>query len=105
MPVDLDSIAGYVGVDASVLDASFPGLLDVCVDLVDAYLGDNRPRVPSSIYDLAVKQLASEVWTRRGAPGGITSWGPDGQPLRLSKDTMVSVKPLLSPYRGLGVVG
>lgn len=104
MPVTAEDLAGYA--NASPADPLLPGILLDATELVDAYLGEaGITACPVRIYDLAVKQLGSELFARRNAPGGISTWGPDGTPVRLARDPMVSVKPLLLPYKGLGTVG
>lgn len=57
-----------------------------------------------SIHDVAVLQLISELWIRRNSGGGIAAFA-DGVPVRLARDAMVSVAPLLAPDRGLGTPG
>jgi hypothetical protein len=77
------------------------------LDLINSYLGlSGQARCPSSIYDLAVQQLVSELWQRHESPNGIAGWGPDGSSVvRMSRDALTAVRPLLAPYRGLGAGG
>ncbi|MFC4037543.1 hypothetical protein ACFO1B_03825 [Dactylosporangium siamense] len=101
-----EDVADYIGVD--LRDANrfmVIDLVDTAVDLINAYVGARIPAVPSSVLTLATKQLCSELYARRNAPSGIAQWTPDGQPVRLARDPMTSVKPLLQPYRSLGRVG
>jgi hypothetical protein len=100
----LTEVADYVG--TSPAEPTLPGLLSVAVKLVDDHLGaTGRERCPEEVHKHAITQLVSELWTRRNAPGGVAQWTPDGAPLRLARDSLVAVRPLLDPYRGLGVVG
>jgi len=104
MTVSVEELAAFLG--TSPAEPTLLGILLDAEELVGAYLGDfGRQSCPQRTQDLAVKQLCSELWSRRNAPGGVAQWGPDGQPVRLARDPMVSVKPLLAPYRGLGSVG
>lgn len=105
MTVTAAELAEFVS--ASPADPLLPGLLLDAEELVSEYLGTaGIARCPTRTYDLAIKTLASELFARRNAPGGVSSWGPDGQqPVRLARDPLVSVRSLLLPYRGLGVAG
>lgn len=104
MSVSVADIAEVL--NAQSADSTLSVLLDEAVTLVSEFLGANGRQIcPEVIRDLAVKQLCSELFARRSSPGGISTWGPDGQPVRLARDVMASVRPLLSPYRGFGVVG
>ncbi len=104
MAVTAEQLAGFVG--ASPAEPTLPDVLAEAVALVDGHLGaDGRQTCPSVVRDLAVKTLGSELWSRRNAPGGVVQWGPDGQPVRLARDPLVSVRALLAPFRGLGRVG
>lgn len=111
MSVSVEDLAGYLG--TSPVEPMLPGILADAVELVAEYLRMPTALVgqpsaggcPERIRDLAVKTLGSELWARRNAPGGITQWGSDGQPVRLARDPMVSVRSLLAPYRGLGRIG
>src|SRR5689334_11341429 len=103
MTVSVEDLAGYV--NASPADPTLPGLLADAIALIDAHLGTGKTVCPSRIYDLAVKQLGSELWARRNSPGGVAQWGPDGQPVRLARDPLVSVRPLLAAFRPIGTVG
>ncbi len=104
MTVTVADVAQWV--NASPTEPTLPGLLLDSVQLVTEYLGASGMfRCPERTLDLAVKTLASELWARRNSPGGGAQWGPDGQVVRLSRDALVSVKPMLRPYRGLGTVG
>lgn len=104
MTVTAADLAEFV--NASPADPLLPGLLADAEELISEYLGTaGIARCPTRTYDLAIKTLASELFARRNAPGGISQWGPDGQPVRLARDPLVSVRSLLLPYRSLGAVG
>jgi hypothetical protein len=104
MTVSVEDVAAYV--NASSAEPTLPGILLDAIELVAEYLGESGAQsCPARTRDLAVRQLASELFARRNSPGGVAQWGPDGQPVRLARDVMVSVRPLLAPYRSLGCVG
>jgi hypothetical protein len=104
MAVTVDDLAGYA--NASPADPLLPAILADATELVDEYLGETgRETCPVRTRDLAIRQLGSELFARRNAPGGVLQWTSDGAPIRLARDAMVSVKPLLDRYRGLGAPG
>lgn len=104
MAVTVAQLAGYLGTSPD--EPTLPAILSTAQDMVDGYLGtDGVTACPLSVYDTAVEQLGSELFARRNSPSGIAQWTPDGQPVRLARDPMTSVKPLLLPYRPLGTVG
>lgn len=104
MTVDLGALALYL--NANPEEPLLSDLLAESEELVTTYLGaDGQQRCPTVTRDLAVKSLASELYARRNAPGGVAQWVPEGQPVRLARDPLVAVKSLLAPYRTIGPVG
>lgn len=104
MTATVGDLESYLGTPPG--EPTLPDLLEVAVDLVEGYLGTaGLALCPATVHDHAVIQLASELYARRNSPAGVAQWGPDGQAIRLARDAMLSVKPLLAPYRGLGVPG
>ena len=72
-------------------------------NLVDNYIGEIET-VPEQIHDQAVLICASELFHRRSAPNGIAQFASmDGQPMRMGKDPMSAVYPLLLPFVSWGV--
>lgn len=70
--------------------------------LVDRYQGEIE--VPTQVHVQAVMICASEIFHRRSAPNGVAQFAAfDGQPVRVAKDPMNAVYPLLLPYVGYGV--
>jgi hypothetical protein len=104
--VTVEQCASYVGADPEIEPALsvLPILLDTAVDLIDRHMKGRTDRVSTNIANYAVMQLVSELWTRRNAPGGIAAFA-DGVPVRMARDALVSVTPLLNPSRPLGSVG
>ena len=69
-------------------------------NLVDNYIGEVAT-VPEQVHDQAVLICASELFHRRSAPNGIAQFATaDGSPIRVAKDPMTAVYPLLLPYVG-----
>lgn len=72
-------------------------------NLVDNYIGEVET-VPEQIHDQAVLICASELFHRRSAPNGIAQFATaDGSPIRVGKDPMTAVYPLLLPFVNYGV--
>jgi hypothetical protein len=70
--------------------------------MVGNYIG--QVSVPSTIVDQAVLTVASELFHRRSAPNGIAQFASmDGSPVRVAKDPMNSVYPLLMPFLKPGI--
>jgi hypothetical protein len=104
--VDVDSVAEWTGADPA--DPVLPTVLEVAQAMVAEFLGvDGGHRCPDVIQDQAVLQLASELWARRNAPGGVLPWaGAEGaSPVRMGRDAMASVTPMLARYKPMGTPG
>lgn len=70
--------------------------------LVDRYQGEAE--VPEKVHIQAVMICASELYHRRSAPNGVAQFASfDGSPIRVAKDPMNAVYPLLMPYTGYAV--
>lgn len=71
--------------------------------LVGNYIGE-VDNVPHEVHHQAILICASEIFHRRSAPNGIAQFASmDGAPVRVAKDPMGAVYPLLLPYVGYGV--
>jgi len=96
----LEEFKEYIGTteDSDFIEQS----LDAGHALVDNYQGEAT--VPSDIHRIAILICASEIFHRRSAPNGIAQFASmDGQPVRMGKDPMTAVYPLLLPFVGYGV--
>lgn len=100
MAVSLAEFQAYVGTDES----TFPQeCLTAGISLVTRYIGE-IDTVPADVQDQAVYITASELFHRRSAPNGIAQFASmDGNPVRVARDPMTAVYPLLLPYVGFGV--
>lgn len=95
MSVTVTQLQDYVGTKET--GAFIEGVLASAELLVTQYVG--TAAVPTTIRDQAVLQAASELFHRRSAPNGVAQFASmDGQPVRIAKDPMNSVYPLLMPF-------
>lgn len=90
----------YIGTD----ETDFPQeCLTSGTALVERYIGDVET-VPASLKDQAILIASSELFHRRSAPQGVAQFASmDGTPVRVARDPMIAVYPLLQPYCGYGV--
>ncbi len=101
MSVSLSDLQAYIGTEES--GDFIQSCLDSGTALVENYVGDIET-VPATIMDQGVLICASELFHRRSAPNGIAQFASmDGSPVRVAKDPMGAVYPLLLPYVGWGV--
>lgn len=80
--------------------------IEECLDagkaLVSKYIGEAE--VPSHVRYQAELICSSEIYHRRSAPNGVAQFASvDGSPIRIGKDPMAAVYPLLMPYVGYAV--
>lgn len=100
MSVTLAEFQAYVGTD----ETSFPQeCLTAGISLVERYIGEVTT-VPADVKDQAVYIASSELFHRRSAPNGISQFATmDGTAVRVARDPLTAVYPLLLPYCGFGV--
>jgi hypothetical protein len=101
MAVTLADLQAYIGTEES------GDFIESCLfsgeKLVANYIGSAQ-NVPTEISDQATLIAASELFHRRSAPNGIAQFASmDGQPVRMGKDPLTAVYPLLLPFVGYGV--
>lgn len=97
MAVTLGEFQAYVGTD----ETDFPQeCLTSGLALVERYIGAVTT-VPTAVKDQAVYIASSELFHRRSAPNGIAQFASmDGSPVRVARDPLGAVYPLLQPYVG-----
>jgi len=100
MAVTLEQFQAYVGTD----ETAFPQeCLTSGLALVTRFIGAVTT-VPTAIKDQATLIASSELFHRRSAPQGVAQFASmDGTPVRVARDPMIAVYPLLQPYTGYGV--
>lgn len=92
-----DYLMSYLGTSES--DREFVGeCLQQATTLINTYIGSAV--VPEDIMNNALTQVSSELFHRRNAPSGIAQFSSlDGvSPIRVAKDPMTSVYPILRRY-------
>ena len=95
MAVTLEEFQAYVGTDETVFPQE---CLTAGSALVSAYIGE-IDTVPVSIEDQAILIASSELFHRRSAPNGVAQFASfDGAPIRVAKDPMNAVYPLLTRW-------
>lgn len=95
MSVTVEQLQDYVGTKET--GAFIEGCLASSNALITNYI--KSAAVPATIRDQAVLTVASELFHRRSAPNGVAQFASmDGQPVRVAKDPMNSVYPILMPF-------
>jgi hypothetical protein len=99
--VTLAELKAYIGTEET------GDFIESCLSAGNAQVGNYIgavDTVPNEIHNQAILICASELFHRRSAPNGIAQFASmDGSPIRVAKDPMSSVYPLLLPYVGYGV--
>lgn len=100
MAVTLVEFQAYIGTD----ETTFPQeCLNSGLALVERYIGEVES-VPAEVKDQAVYIASSELYHRRSAPNGVAQFASiDGSPVRIARDPMGAVYPLLQPYVGYAI--
>jgi hypothetical protein len=100
MAITLEEFQAYIGTD----ETTFPQeCLTAGEALISNYVG-TVTTVPVSVRDQAVLIASSELYHRRSAPNGVAQFASmDGTPVRVAKDPLNAVYPLLLPFVGYGV--
>lgn len=103
-PVDGEpwsALLAFVG-EGSVDHEFVKDCWEQAVVMVDRFVGDAL--VPAPVLRLAYIQTGSELYARKNAPSGVQGFADGSQnPVRLAKDPMTSVYPLLRPFVGWGI--
>lgn len=100
MAVTLEQFQAYIGTD----ETDFPqDCLTAGHALVTRYIGAVTT-VPTHVHDQAVLIASSELFHRRSAPNGVAQFASmDGTPVRIARDPLGAVYPLLLPYVGYAI--
>lgn len=99
--VTLAEFQAYVGTEET--GEFIESVLSAGHQLVDNYIG-TIDTLPHDVAVQCVLICASELYHRRSAPNGVAQFASfDGSPVRVAKDPMNAVYPLLMRYVGYGV--
>lgn len=90
----------YVGANASS-DAYVTACFDEATELVDTFIG--AATVPQIIRDRCVLEVGARLFTRKDAKDGAAQYSPEGVPVFIPRDPMISVYPLLNKYMVIGL--
>lgn len=99
--VTLAELQAYIGTEET------GDFIESCLSAANAHVGNYIGAVntvPVEIHNQSILICASELFHRRSAPNGIAQFASmDGQPIRMGRDPLSAVYPLLQPYVGWGV--
>lgn len=94
--MDWTDLKAYVG--SSDIDDSF---VEDCYltakDLIATYV--KSAKVPAQVLKRCYLEVGSELYHRRSAPMGVSQYATyDGAPIRIARDPLIGVYPLLNRY-------
>lgn len=99
--VTVAELQAYIGTEET------GDFIESCLSAGNAMVGNYIgavDTVPNEVHRQAILICSSEIYHRRSAPNGIAQFASmDGSPIRVAKDPMGAVYPLLLPYVGYGV--
>lgn len=85
-------------------DAYVEQCWDEAVAHVSTFVGTHD--IPSAVLTRCYVEAGSELFHRRSAPMGVSQFASfDGSAIRVARDPLQGVYPLLRPYVGLGGIG
>lgn len=74
-------------------------LLKTSAEMLTKYAGPTWDAIPTTVQDHALTTVARELETREKSPGGVfAAFGEHDGAIRLARDPMTLVYPLLRPY-------
>ncbi len=99
--VTLAEFQAYIGTEET------GDFIESCLDAANAHVGryiGEVDTVPNEVHRQAIMICGSELFHRRSAPNGVAQFASmDGNPVRIARDPMGAVYPLLQPYVGYAV--
>ena len=96
MPITWTDLKAYVG-STTTDDAFVQGCFDEAKVLVNYFAV--AVYVPAQVMERAYLECGSELYHRRSAPNGIAQFSSfDGSPIRIARDPMTPVYPLLRRF-------
>ena len=94
--MDWTDLKAYVGASSND-DAYVEECWNTSKDLVASYIASTK--VPVGVLKRCYLEVGSELFNRRNAPMGISQYSAyDGAPIRIARDPLAGVYPLLNRY-------
>ena len=108
LPTEADAaqaLAEYLDEDTVNLDAQVTAAAVAALRMVSERIGSyGAQRIPAEVGLEAVTEAGAAVYYRRTARNGITTFGgADVTPMRIAKDPLSTVYPMLAPYTLPGI--
>ena len=101
MSVSVDDLRSYINAPDSD-DEFLAQCLDTSYELLASYLDGNI--APPAVFDQAHLIAASDTYMRRSSPQGLSQFASTGEaPIRVPKDVLNGVYPLLQQYVEVGL--
>jgi hypothetical protein len=95
---DLKAYVGSSDVDDTYVESCY----NEAVELVTGAVGDTY--VPSDVLKRCYLEAGSELYHRRSAPNGVMQFQSfDGSAIRVARDPLIGVYPLIQRYIGWGI--
>ena len=99
--ISIDELRGYVGSPTSD-DMYLAEVIGAGFSMLNTYIGSGI--VPDEVSKQAQLIVCSEIYQRRSAPMGIAQFASlDGAPMRVGKDVLASIRPMLREYLEVGL--
>ncbi|TPG09393.1 hypothetical protein [Curtobacterium flaccumfaciens] len=97
--ITIDDFRAYIG-DTRAEAGQLERDLSVGIALVDRATA-GAVGIPDAVMDQCYLIAASEVHARQDAPQGVSQFAAmDGAPIRISRDPLTPVYPIIAPYVG-----
>lgn len=94
--MDWTDLKAYVG-SSDVDDAFVEDCWDTAEDLIASYVQSTK--IPAQVLKRCNLEVGSELYHRRSAPMGVSQYATyDGAPIRIARDPLIGVYPLLNRY-------
>lgn len=100
MALTAESLAEYVGTTSAT--DFVQSCWSTAAALITEHIGGSV--VPAAVLDRAHLELGAELFHRKSTKNAIAQFAADGTPaVRIARDPMVAVRPLLDPYLEPGI--
>jgi hypothetical protein len=91
-----EDLKAYVGASEND-DAYVEECWNTAKDLIASYVQSST--IPANVLKRAYLEVGSELFHRRSAPMGVSQYATyDGTPIRIARDPLIGVYPLLNRY-------